>query len=87
MGKVVMRHKVKDYAAWRPRFDADLGRQNAAGLTHPQVLRADGDPNELVLVWDCADATIARNFLTSPDLKEVMIEAGVLDKPSIYFPA
>jgi hypothetical protein len=87
MSKAIVRHKVKDYAAWRPYFDADLGNQTAAGLTNPQVYRSESDKGELVLVWDAADVAKAKAFFASPSLKATMIEAGVMDTPSVYFPA
>ncbi len=85
MGMMIVRHKVNDYAKWRPMFDAHIAKQKAAGLTHPRVLRSADDKNELVIIFDDMDTKKAKDFAASADLKETMMKAGVSDKPTIYF--
>ena len=85
MGMLIVRHKVKDYAKWRPVFDAHVQKQKAAGLSHPRVMRSADDKNELVIMFDDMDTKKAREFAASEDLKETMMKAGVSDKPTIYF--
>ena len=85
MGMLIVRHKVKDYAKWRPMFDAHVQKQKAAGLNHPRVMRSADDKNELLIMFDDMDTKKAREFAASEDLKETMMKAGVSDKPTIYF--
>ena len=85
MGMMIVRHKVTDYAKWRPMFDADAQKQKAAGLTHPRVLRSADDKSEVVIIFDDADTKKAKDFAASADLKATMMKAGVVDKPTIYF--
>jgi hypothetical protein len=85
MGMLVVRHKVKDYAKWRPFFDKDIAKQQAAGLTHPRVLRSADDKNELVVMFDYMDTRKAKAFASSAEMKETMMKAGVADQPTIYF--
>ena len=85
MGMLVVRHRVKDYAKWRPIFDAHVQKQKAAGLTHPRVMRSADDKNEIVILFDDMDTKKARDFATSADLKETMMKAGVADQPTVYF--
>lgn len=85
MGTLIVRHKVKDYANWRPFFDGHAAKQRAAGLTHPRVLRSADDKNELVVMFDFMDMRKAKEFAASVDLKETMMKAGVADQPTIYF--
>jgi hypothetical protein len=85
MGMMIVRHKVKDYGKWRPVFDADAGNLRAAGLTNPRVLRSADDKSEIVIVLDAKDTKMAKDFAASPDLKEAMMKAGVIDVPTIYF--
>ena len=85
MGTLIVRHKVKDYAAWRPIFDRHEAKQKAAGLTHPRVLRSADDKNELVVMFDCMDMRKAKDFAGSAELKETMMKAGVADQPTVYF--
>ncbi len=80
----IIRHKVADYAKWRPVFDADEGRRKAAGLTNPRVFRSADDKNEIVMIFDIADLKKAREFAAAPGLKDAMMAAGVVDMPTIF---
>ena len=46
---------------------------------------ADSNKSEIVVVFDTEHTNKAKDFAASADLKEVMIKAGVLDTPTIYF--
>ena len=84
MGMLIIRHKVKDYGKWRPAFDRHAGAQKSAGLTHPRVFRSSDDKNEVVILFDTDDTKRAKDFVASPDLKETMAKAGVVDSPTFY---
>jgi hypothetical protein len=86
MGMMIVRHKVRDYGQWRPIFDQHAEMQRAAGLINPRVYHsADSNKSEIVVVFDTEDTKKAKEFAASPDLKEAMMTAGVLDNPTIYF--
>jgi hypothetical protein len=86
MGMMIVRHKVKDYGQWRPKFDAHAEVQRAAGLINPRVYHsADSNKSEIVVVFDTEDTRRAKEFAASVGLKEAMMKAGVLDSPTIYF--
>jgi len=85
MGMLIVRHKVKDYAKWRPLFDGHVAKQKAAGLSHPRVMRSADDKSEIVIIFDDMDTKKAKEFAHSADLKETMMKAGVVDQPTIYF--
>jgi len=85
MGTLIIRHKVKDYSKWRPLFDGHAPAQKLAGLTDPRVFRSTDDENEVVILFSADDTKRARDFVASPDLKETMAKAGVVDKPTFYF--
>src|SRR5262245_9924331 len=85
MGTLVIRHKVKDYGKWRPAFDGHARAQTSAGLTNPRVFRSSDDKNEVVILFDTDDTNKAKDFVASPDLKEAMAKAGVMDIPTVYF--
>jgi hypothetical protein len=87
MGMMIVRHKVRDYCQWRPIFDGHVEMQRAAGLINPRVYHsADSNKSEIVVVFDTEDTKKAKDLAASADLKEAMLEAGVLDTPTIYFP-
>ena len=85
MSMLIIRHKVRDYGKWRPAFDSHTAMQKAAGLSNPRVLRSADDKNEIVIIFDTTDTKKAKEFATSSDLKDVMIKAGVVDVPTMYF--
>ena len=84
MALAIMRHKVADYGKWRAVFDADEPRRQAAGMTNPRVYRSADDKNEIVAIFDVADIAKAKALAASPDLQKAMMEAGVVDQPTIY---
>lgn len=85
MALLVVRHKVKDFAAWKAVYAAHAGARAKAGLGTGRVTRSVDDPSELVLIFDVADVTKAKAFCASDDLKSAMQNAGVTDKPDLYF--
>src|SRR5215212_11752333 len=50
MGVMIVHHSVRDYAAWRPAYDAHDTARRAAGLTNGRVFRSAEDPND-ILIW------------------------------------
>lgn len=85
MSYMMVRHKVKDYDAWKPGYDAHLPAREAAGLREVYLLRNADDPQEVIALFEASDLEKARAFSASEDLKEKMQEVGVIDRPDIYF--
>jgi hypothetical protein len=84
MPYLLVRHKVADFAKWKPAYDAHLGARQKAGLKEAHLLRNTENPNEVVLLFEAKDIQKAKEFAGSSDLREVMQNAGVIDKPDIY---
>jgi len=84
-GKVIVRHKVRDFDAWKPLFYADSKRQRDAACTRWNLTRNKHDRNELVIVFECEDLDKAKTVFSDPSLAELMKRAGVVDQPSIFF--
>jgi hypothetical protein len=78
-------HKVADFSKWKPAYDAHLPARQKAGLKEAHLLRNTNDPNEVILLFEAADLQKAKEFAGSSDLRETMQNAGVIDKPDIYF--
>ncbi len=85
MSVVIIRHKVKDFAAWKIAYDAHKPVRDKAGLAKSKVLRSAGDANEVVLIFDGADIGKTKEFMASADVQAAMQAAGVTDKPDVYF--
>ncbi len=82
---MVVRHKVKDFDAWKKVYDSHRPKQREAGLTERHVLRGVDDRNETIVIFEAADVAKARAFGSSDDLRETMMRAGVVDMPDVYF--
>ena len=85
MSVIIIRHKVKDFAAWKVAFDAHKPVRDNAGLSASKVLRSAAGPNEVVLIFDGADIEKAKAFMASSDVQDAIKAAGVTDKPDVYF--
>jgi hypothetical protein len=84
MAYVIVRHKVVDYARWKPNFDADGADRQAGGSKGGQLFRSADDPNEVILLFEW-DLEQARQFSQSEALSAKMQVAGVLDPPDFLF--
>ena len=85
MVHVLIRHKVADFAKWKPIYDAHHSARQNAGLREEYLLRNVDDPNELILLFSAEDLEKAKAFAASDDLRQAMQKAGVSDKPDVYF--
>lgn len=81
----LIRHKVEDYAKWKPLFDEDSANRKAGGSKGGQLFRNIDNPNEIVMLFEWDDLTKARSFTKSEELRKAMERAGVTDKPDTYF--
>jgi hypothetical protein len=85
MPYLLVRHKVRDFATWKPQFEAHETARQGLGIRQKLLLRNADDPQELVVLMEADDLAKARQFSQSPDLREVMEKAGVIDRPDVYF--
>ena len=86
MPYILLRHRVRDYATWKPLFDDHaVERKSVAGAVETHVFRSIDDPNEVFVLIKGTDDEKARQFLESRDLHKAMDGAGVTDRPDVYF--
>jgi heme-degrading monooxygenase HmoA len=85
MAHLLIRHKVKDYAAWKKVFDGFIDTRKAGGEKTFQILHTDNDSNNLVAYFEWDSLENAKKFASSPELKDTMGKAGVVEQPEIYF--
>jgi hypothetical protein len=81
----LVRHKVADFAKWKPAYDAHASARQKAGLKEEHLFRNADDPNEVILLFSAEDIDKAKAFAASDDLRQAMQRAGVSDKPDVYF--
>jgi hypothetical protein len=85
MPYLLVRHKVADYSKWKTAYDGHSPARQKAGLKEEHLLRNIDDPNEVILLFQAGEIKKAKEFSESADLREAMQNAGVVDKPDIYF--
>ena len=85
MPALLIRHKVADYASWKPIFDEQGVTRRANGSQGGRVFRSEADPNEVLILLDWDDVERARLFVRSDDLREAMVRGGVVDHPDVWF--
>ena len=85
MPHLLVRHRVDDYAKWRPVFDDHASMREQYGSNGGQVFRSADDPNDVVMLFEVDDLDRAREFVGSDGLREAMESAGVVGRPDVYF--
>ena len=82
MATIILSHDVKDYASWKPHYDADAARRQNAGFKEIAVGTKSDDPKKVILIWE-GDPTVLEGMLKDPELKERMEAAGVISPPEV----
>ncbi len=85
MPYILVRHKVADYAKWKPVFDEHGAARKASGSKGGRLFRNADNPNEVLILLEWDDLGKARQFAQSQDLRQTMERAGVIDQPDVYF--
>jgi len=81
MKTVILSHRVKDFTAWKPVYDADTDRRTQAGLKEIAVGKDTNDKQEVYMIYQTQDVDRAMKMMDDPDLAEAMQKAGVISKP------
>jgi hypothetical protein len=82
---MLVRHTVKDFTSWKRVYDGHIGKRKEAGLTEKYLLRGIDNVNEVTILFEAKDVERVKKFTESTDLRDKMIEGGVIGKPDIYF--
>lgn len=81
----LIRHTVKDFDKWLPVYRAHDSARKASGLTEITLGRGLENNNEVTVAFEVNDLQKAKDFNTSPGLKEAMQKGGVTSAPSIQY--
>src|SRR5689334_7913627 len=81
----MIRHKVRNYAQWKPIYDQHRSVRRSSGCVSEQLYAEATDPNLLTVILEWDDLEKARKFGQSEDLKKTMQNAGVVGQPEITF--
>ena len=83
--RVLVKHKIKDWDAWKKVFDADKPNRTNAGLTDRALGYEAGDNHMVSMVFLVSDMKKADDFSKSEALKKKMEEAGVEGPPTFFY--
>jgi len=81
---ILIRHKVRNFEAWRRVYDLHKSVRDEAGLKERHLFHGIEGSNEVLIVFETKDLKRAYDFMQSADLARRMEEAGVLEKPDIF---
>ncbi|HET6283037.1 MAG TPA: hypothetical protein VFH73_18905 [Polyangia bacterium] len=82
---LIIRHEVRDYAAWKQAFDGHGDARSKAGVVGHAVSRSVRNPNVVVIYLQAESLDALRAFTAASDLKAVMQAAGVVGAPDLSF--
>jgi quinol monooxygenase YgiN len=71
--------RVEDYDRWKRGYDASAEHRKSAGEISFRIFRDVDDPKLITVVSVQESAERVRAFLDSPELKEGMKKAGILE--------
>ena len=85
MPYVLIRHRVRNFAKWKPVYDDHGATRKKAGSKGAHLFRNVDKPKETVILIKWNRLNTARKFVKSRELRAAMKRAGVVDRPDIYF--
>lgn len=80
---VYLRHKVKDFDAWKPLFDNDYASRKNFGIEVKKLFRSVSDRNDVHVLFSAPTEESVRQMISRPELKDLMMNAGVVSEPEI----
>jgi quinol monooxygenase YgiN len=83
-GSLIVKHKVKDYDAWKKVYDSVDEARKSSGVVWASVGRMLDDDTVVVVHHIGSDMAKLTAFASSPELKEAMKKAGVEGEPTIW---
>jgi len=84
MVRMIVRHNVADYAAWRKGYDEFDAVRRPMGVTDEAVFQSLEDQNDVTVFHDFDTADSARAFISSDELRSAMQRAGVQGEPQVW---
>ena len=85
MVRLFVRINVADYETWRGVYDQFYGQRVDMGVLGAAAFQLVDDPNDVTVWHDFETDEVARAFVSSDALRNVMQRAGVQGEPQIWF--
>ncbi|MFE3847656.1 hypothetical protein ACFX5D_06715 [Flavobacterium sp. LB3P45] len=84
--RVMVTHKVKDFDVWLKVYDAEgTAKRMEEGFIDRGLARGIDDPNMVTVVFAITDMKKAKENIKSEAKKKLMVDAGVVGTPEIFF--
>ena len=80
MATVYVLHRVEEYGKWREIYDSVGEMQKSGGVVEDAVFRAEGDPNNVLVMHRFESLSEAHAYFENPLLADAIREAGVDEK-------
>ena len=84
MAYVLARLRVRNFSKWKRGYDAHLPARRKATLRQKALLRSLRNPNDVFVLFQAGNLKKAKAFMSSPQLRKVMKENGVVGKPERF---
>lgn len=82
---LIVKHKVKNFAAWKMAYDGHDSARVSSGLHNYVIGRGANDSSIVLVALKADDMTKAKAFARSPSLKQAMQKGGIIGTPSVQF--
>jgi quinol monooxygenase YgiN len=79
MPHVLVHQRIEEFDRWKEVFDRLGPARAAASCRSTAVFRNRQDPHEVVVLFEFADLTQAKEHMSSPELRAAWRDAGVTD--------
>ena len=83
MVTTILTHEVKNFTDWKKGFDADSTNRTNMGVTITGVYQSVENPNMVTVISEVPSVEAIRGFLSNPELKTTMENAGVIGSPEV----
>ena len=85
MAYLMVRSKVKDFARWKSLFDEHGKTCKQNGSKGGYFFRNADNPNEAIFLLEWDNLANARRFAGDPSVQNVLMQAGLTDRPDVFF--
>ena len=84
MVTLFVKHSVEDFRNWKVVYDEFGSTRRTLGVTGASVHQDPQDPNMLTVTHQFATMDAAQTFANSNELKNAMMNAGVVGRPDVW---
>ncbi len=83
MVTVILQHEVKDFAQWKPVFDADEPNRVKAGVKQLGLYTSVKNSNDVTMIFEASGIDVMNTYMSDPRLQEDMKNGGVISAPVV----